>query len=126
MESNDFNIPGPRSIAGMQKDLPYFLLGDEIFPLKEWLMRPYPAPLDEPKKIFNYRLSRSRRTIENAFGILAARWRIFRRAIRAYVKTVELITQAALCLHNFLQVTNSAAYAPHGFVDSEQVDGEML
>ena len=41
------------------------------------------------------------------------------------MKTVEVITQAALCLHNFLQVTNSAAYA-YGIVDSEQVDGEIL
>ena len=39
--------------------LPYFLVGDEIFPLKSWLMRPYPGTelFCEKKKIYNYRQS---------------------------------------------------------------------
>ena len=78
-------MPKPSKIPGLEEELPYFLLGDEIFPLKSWLQRPYPGPLDECKKIFNYRLSRARRKIENVFGILAARWRIFRHPIKSDV-----------------------------------------
>ena len=39
--------------------------------------------------------------IENSFGILAARWRLFRRPIIASPQRVRLYVQAAVALHNF-------------------------
>ena len=107
----------------MDVELPYFLVWDEIFPLKTWLMRPFPGTLDETQRIYNYRVSRDRRTIENLFGILAERWRIFGKAIRADIKTVEAIVLACICLHNFLQLTAKSAYFPKEFIDSEMEDG---
>ena len=56
--------------------------------------------LTETQAIYNYRFSRCRRTIENTFGILSARWRIFRRLIRANVNTVDEIVQVTVWLHN--------------------------
>ena len=88
-------------------------------------MRSYPGTLDETQRIYNYRVLRARRTIENVFGILAARWRIFRKAIRADIKTVETIVQACICLHNSLQLTAKSAYSPQGFMDSEMEDGSI-
>ena len=77
-EDRSNNMPQPESVEGCHFDpLPYFLVGDEIFPLKIWLMRPYPGKLAEQERVFNYRFSRARRVIENCFSILAARWRIF-------------------------------------------------
>ena len=65
------NLPVPTLLE--DKTLPYVLLGVDIFPLKPWLMKPNPGKnLDEPKRIFNNRLSRARRVVENAFGILTA------------------------------------------------------
>ena len=61
--------------------------------------------------------------IENIFGILAARWRIFRRPIRANVTTVEKIVLACVCLHNYLRLTENACYSPNGFFDSEDSNG---
>ena len=56
--------------------MPYFFVGDEAFPLKEKFQKPFPrASLTFEKEVYNYRLSRARRISENAFGILAARWR---------------------------------------------------
>lgn len=120
-------VPDESDIEGTETfKLPYYLVGDEIFPLKVWLMRPYPGPLvEDAEKIFNYRLSRARRTIENAFGILCARWRIFQKPIKGTVENVEKITLAALVLHNYLKQTENATYSPAGFVDSEDKGGNI-
>ena len=63
--------------------------------------------------------------IENAFGILSARWRIFNRPIRASVENVERFVLAAMALHNYLRQTNNASYTPNGFVDSENNNGSI-
>ena len=107
--------------------LPYCLLGDEIFPLKKWLMRPYPGKrASEEERIYNYRHSRARRCIENAFGVLSARWRIFHKPIRGTVENIENYTLACLALHNYLKLTDNAYYSPAGFIDSEDKHGNLL
>ena len=73
------NIPNPDYMSFSQSFgiLPFFLVGEEGFPFQDWLMRTYVGQgIPEDEGIFNYRLSRARRVIENAFGILAARLRI--------------------------------------------------
>ena len=74
--NSEITIPSPVAVNGF--NLPHVLIADEIFGLKPWLVKPFPGKgLNEEQAIFNYRLSRARRTIENSFGILAARWRKF-------------------------------------------------
>ena len=74
--------PVPEALNINDCQLPPVLVGDDIFALKTWMMKPYAGKsLSVEQRIFNYRLSRARRTIENAFGILVARWRIFRGPI---------------------------------------------
>ncbi|XP_067949581.1 putative nuclease HARBI1 [Watersipora subatra] len=119
------DLPSAKSVNGTL--LPYTLLGDDIFPLKPWLMKPYPGRiLTQDQKVYNYRLSASRRTIENSFGIMSARWRIFRRPIRASIETVDKIVQACVCLHNYLNLTDNATYIPAGFVDSYDSTGNVV
>jgi hypothetical protein len=106
LENGEMQVPKPAEIFNGGPVLPYFIVGDEAFPLSSYLMRPYPGRgsgnLTYSQEIFNYRLSRARRIIENAFGILSARWRIYRRPINASEKTVSLIMKATVCLHNFI------------------------
>lgn len=102
LENNLLNVPFPEYISE-NFTLPFVLVGDEAFALRTYMMRPFPRKsLTYEKRIFNYQLSRARRTIESAFGILAARWRIFRKPIIASLKTVDNIIKASICLHNFL------------------------
>ena len=68
--------PPPNS----EEPLPFVIVGDEAFPLKKYLLRPYPvfsARNDENKQIYNYRLTRARRVVENAFGVLTQKFRLF-------------------------------------------------
>ena len=86
-------------------------------------MKPYPAKsLDNPPRVFNYRLSRSRRVSENAFGIVVHRFRMLQVAIPLEPKKAELIVLAIVALHNFLR-TKCAEYS-HSVADSEMVPGE--
>jgi hypothetical protein len=67
-------IPEDNQLPGTSCLAPHVIMGDEAFPLKTYLMRPHPGSQskgDNEKSIFNYRLSRARRVVENAFGILS-------------------------------------------------------
>lgn len=85
-------------------DLPYILVADEAFALTRYMMRPFPPSkhLDIKKKAFNYRLSTARRVVESAFGLLAARWRIYCKPINTSVTTAVKIVQATTPLHNYI------------------------
>lgn len=86
----------------------------------------YPTQyVSEEQRIYNYRHSRARRVIENAFGISSVRWRIFQTLIRGAVNNVEQYTLACLALHDYVRLTESAYYSP-GFVDIEDNDGNII
>ena len=125
-ESNTLNLPESEVLPGTNLDIPYFLVGDEIFTLKPWLLRPYPGRLLQLlEMIYNYCYSRARRVIENAFGILRAHSRIFSHPIKVSVQNIERYVMACLCLHNYLRQTENSLYTPQGFVDVELVDGKI-
>ena len=100
-------------------------MGDEIFPLEIWLMRSYPGQLSEEERILHYRLSRTRRVIENTFGILAARWRIYHSPIIASIKNAESYVLATIALHNYLRLADNAVNTLVDSVDSQASIGEI-
>ena len=63
-------------------------------------MKPYPGKnLQECQEVYNYRLLRARRVIENAFGILSAKQRIFRRSIKANINLIEKLVKTTVCVY---------------------------
>ena len=132
-ERNEMNVPPPAYIGQQNRFLcPYFLVADEAFPLKHYIMRPYPKRnLTIAQLIYNYRLSRARRMIENCFGILASKWRIFRKPIIGSVETAKSIVEACICLHNWLRIDDeknkpSMRYLTADLVDREVTGGVQL
>lgn len=104
LTNNRYNVPPPQNLPGSNVSLPYVLVGDEAYPLKPYLMRPYPSSnSNREKTIFNKRLSRARVTIECAFGILSNKWRIFMKCIETNTKHAKLIIKVACLLHNIVR-----------------------
>lgn len=84
---------------------PMFFVGDEAFPLNNNIMRPYPRRnLTNAKRIFNYRLSRARKSVECSFGMLVSKFRIFEKQIQCEPDKVIHIVKAACILHNFIRI----------------------
>lgn len=97
----------------------HFLVGDNAFPLKEYLLKPFPGTrLSLKEKVFNYRLSRARRIVENAFGILTSRFRIFEKPMPYSPDKVDLIVKASCALHNWLRLSKENTQS----VDNENHD----
>lgn len=121
LECNTADIPPPQQLPGTTIMLPCALVGDEAFPLKRYLMRPYPrrSLTSDSQRIFNYRLSRARRTIENSFGILVSRWRILRNSIQCKEENAHKIVLAVVVLHNYIMSSYEHKYCPSYFVDQE-------
>lgn len=106
LEKNNLHVPGPRPLPNSDDIVPFVILGDEAFPLKENLLRPYPGSTardNENQKIFNYRLSRARRVVENAFGILIQKFRILYGRLQVNPENADKIILAACVLHNYLR-----------------------
>nr|XP_057926689.1 uncharacterized protein LOC131128123 [Doryrhamphus excisus] len=109
LETGTLHVPPSATLPGAPElgPLPHVMVGDVAFPLKTYLLRPYPAKdLHHDKRIFNYRLSRARTVVECAFGILSARWRIMLRDINLHPNHVDTLVVAACILHNFLLSPN--------------------
>lgn len=82
----------------------------------------------QSKRIFNYCLSRARRVTENAFGIMAQKWRILRRPFKAKDDNVRIIISACVVLHNFLlkeSPTSQSAYCSPGTADHLDWQGNI-
>lgn len=99
------------------------IVADAAFPLKPYILKPYPGDnLEWTQKVFNYRLSRARRVVENAFGILASRFRVFQKPIAADVNTVDKVVLAACALHNWLRCENRNTYISSTDIDREDIE----
>ncbi|CAH2010515.1 unnamed protein product [Acanthoscelides obtectus] len=130
LEENRLMLPNDETLPNhTQTTFPYVFVADDAFALGPHLLKPfqgvYEAGSDE--RVFNYRLSRARRIVENAFGILASVFRVFRAPMLLQPDKVSKVAMTCALLHNFLRSSkdSSATYAPPGAIDTEQ-DGTII
>lgn len=105
LDSGEANVPESTTLGKGQQQVPYVLVADDAFPLTPYIMKPYNfRSQNEQERIFSYRLSRARRTVEAAFGILASRFRVLSIPIVLDPQKAEKIVFACIVLHNFLRL----------------------
>ncbi|XP_071579909.1 uncharacterized protein [Temnothorax nylanderi] len=96
LEEETANLPPPIPLpnTNISDPFPHVFVADKAFPLSTYMMRPFPrrnVNLSDNERIFNYRLSRARRVIENTFGILGAKWQILNSTMSCSPKKAERI-----------------------------------
>lgn len=130
METSSLNIPLEKALPGRMKPIPYVIVADDAFPLSPNIMKPYSGHQEKGsrQRIFNYRLSRARRIVENVFGILASVFRVLRKPILLQPEKADKIVLACVHLHNYLRAstTSKGTYNPPGTFDIEDLDNGTL
>ena len=78
MDNGSIGFPKPEKLDGIDMLCNYHIIGNDAFPLRNDIMNPFPfRQMKYEQHIYTYRLSRARRVMESAFGILADRFRVF-------------------------------------------------
>lgn len=101
------NWPEAEAFPDTDVELPYFLVGDDAFPLRTEMMKPYSQRnLSRDQRIFNYRCSRARRVVENAFGILVHVWRCLTTTLQLKVSTCIKVYRIILSVNGLSMFDN--------------------
>lgn len=110
--------------------MPYSLLPHDAFSLQHHIIKPYSLRNKNLRsRIFNYILSRAKRVIRNAFGILSNRFRIFLTKIKLSPEKVENIILPSCALHNFLMIeekNSNLGYLLPDMRAAERENGDKL
>lgn len=99
---------------------------DQAFLLHGKMIRLYARDnLSDEQTIFNNKLSKAHRTIENSFGILVRRWGILKARINSNVTVCE---EVYVVLHNFQQSDEESLPESERryCLDQEKPDGEFF
>lgn len=125
---NFIELPEDTSIGGI--NLPFVFVGDDAFPLVDRIMKPFTPPrggtLTDAEKIFNYRLSRARRCVENAFGILASKFVCLARPLLCQPERAQKIVSACCVLHNYFLKNLKTSYCSPHLVDHYDENGHLV
>lgn len=122
IEKRLINFPSPHPLPERHIPIAYFFVGDSAFALSENLMKPYAGthPKGTSKRVFNYRLSRARRTVENAFGIISSVFRVLRKPMLLQPDKAELVVMTIVLLHNYLRRHSRTTYFNQELIETEE------
>ena len=125
LENKELGLPDDEPLPNTQIMCPYMIVADDAFPLRREIMKPYSRRgLEERELILNYRLSRARRVVENVFGILSNRFRIFRAPMISSTTTAVKVVKACAVLHNFLRRNKRAPVGNSAENEEDDVDND--
>lgn len=103
LQSDALNIPPDIALPSTDIVMPYVFIGDEAYPLLKNLLKPYSRRnLDADTEYFNMRLSRARRVVECAFGIINAKFRLLWKPIETSPDLADKIVKCICVLHNVI------------------------
>lgn len=92
LEEKRLHIPEETMLPG-KLIFPFVIIADDGFPLKWYVMKSYgQTGLTHERQIFNYHSSCALRVVENCFGILANRFRVFMTPVHVTPEKFEIIT----------------------------------
>jgi hypothetical protein len=92
-----------QTLPNSEKKLQFVFVGDDAFALTEYFMKPNgQTGLSAEQRIFNYRLSREHRVVENSFGTLVSRFGVLQRPIALSPQKAQTIVLTCRYLHNYL------------------------
>ncbi len=104
-------------LPGSNTKAPFVIMGDEAFPQKSTLLKPYSwrsiTDEDTMQHVFNYRLLRACMTVECAFGIMTQRFKYLSHKMNCSCDTAEAVVKAVCILHNYLLKEDNLASEVH-------------
>ena len=108
LEDDKIGLPPPEPLPHDDQPIAYFIVADDAFALKTWMMKPLPIRnMSVNQRIFNYRLSRATKVVVNVFGILASRFRCLLGTMPQSPQRVTDIALTCCVLHNLLRLRNA-------------------
>lgn len=121
LQNNEFNNPSQKIVSNSSWRLPYVFVADDAFPLSSDMMKPFwQAELDSVQK--TYRVSWSRRIVENAFDSSVTRFWIFHTEIIVNPSKNESFLRGCCALDSFLIKKVRNSYSSPNWFDHEQID----
>ncbi|XP_068247702.1 putative nuclease HARBI1 [Palaemon carinicauda] len=123
VEDNRAGVPQPEPLPNEDHPVPYHFVVDDAFALRTWMMKPFSHRSQVLReRIYSYRLSRARRVVENAFGILSQRCHCFNTMMQQNPDTINLITMCACVLHNLILIRYPHAISEVDYEDPDTHD----
>lgn len=104
IEQGRQGLPAPEPLPGHRTPVPWFFVGDAAFALAPWMQKPFPhRGQTRPERLYNYRLSRARRIVENGFGLLVVQWKCLTTTMGLAPENAAKVVIACLTLHNLIR-----------------------
>ncbi|XP_065323698.1 uncharacterized protein LOC135930836 [Gordionus sp. m RMFG-2023] len=101
--NHTLDMPAPKPFPGCNEAMPFVMVGDDAFPLSNYLMKPYPKRnLTTEEREYNMRLCHARVSVERSFGGIVKKFDILSKPIEIGLPSIEIVIKAICILHNII------------------------